>query len=170
MSSAFDTPASIGSEFAELKRRIRVLETAARVPTISTDNGFKAARSVLDVTLDDPGAESWDIADSEIEMTTTNTGMFVVFFGAEMWVSAGTGQAVATLIVRDAVTDEEIIDIHTGYGRVLTSSSTPVSVASGGRNWVGRWNHPIKVYLRAVKTSGAYTARIRYPWVVGCPV
>lgn len=171
MSSAFDTPASIGSEFAELKRRIRVLETAARVPQVtSATDGVQSAKSTTDTTLSSSGAEASLVADTQIVVPVSNSGFFVILLGAEMWVSSGSGTTYLMPRLWIHNTGVEIEPIGLGYPRALSSATAVGSAAVGGRVYSGYPNTAIRCVLSAEKDVGSYTARVRYPWVVGLPI
>lgn len=95
MSGSFDTPSDIGTELAEINRRLRVLETAARVPQVSTvDQGPSAGTELgSSVVIETPGyVDPGSPTGPSVAVTVSQTGRLLVIWSFEAELQADAGE------------------------------------------------------------------------------
>lgn len=168
MSSAFDTPASIGSEFAELKRRIRVLETAARVPQVTSlgADGIQFANNTGVITLSGPGSQESDgSAGIDFLVNTGPTGYITLVYGGFCWSGGGIYDAMMEPYVYRGV---ELLGTL-NFPHIGTTRADGEYVSSAGREKFEPNETLNIVYMFKKLGAPDYDANFASPWLLCIP-
>lgn len=160
------------SDIQDIFRRLEALETAARLPQVSTaafGSRFAQYTSAI-IELSDPGAESTTESDAvSLVVTPPQTGDIIILAGA--WLQGGgTSTQTATASVEMLVGGVDQSGLHSSLPTVTEYTNPGRKLTSATRLNSLFGTEPVTLRLSYAKASGAYTAKFSYPWILAIPV
>lgn len=175
MSSSFDTPADIGSELTEINRRLRVLESAARVPQITTSGEAAIQGGYQDngsaVGLNGTGAEEDNLGAPSLYVQPTPARTILLMYGGYVAISSGTGTAYLTIDITapdgsDLPDDMPIM----GWGFESLYTETSGWAMRTVTGWSGAMLPRVKLQMSYGKQAGSFHAGFSNMWMVAIPL
>lgn len=168
-----DMPDDLHSWMREIERRLRVQETAVRVPSLGSADLGRAVQTAVDLdgVLASTGVVTAADLDGSGELAVTVSAQFsgraVVLFGST--ISAGPASTdIATMEV--VVTTS--LGIFSSVGQPVARVSGPNRASASAARYVP--NLPgesgIKFAAKFSKTTGAWTASFRTPYLIVIPI
>lgn len=172
--SEIDMPQTLQTWMREIERRLRVQETAVRVPSLGSLGDGRSVQSVVGSggVLASTGAVTREDLDGSfpigVSMAAEYSGRTLIMFGASI-IGGPTSADIATM---DVKIESPSMGEFVGVNIPAASVAGPNKVSSSCQRYIG--NLPaesgITITTKFSKTAGSWTAEFLTPYLIVLPI